>query len=309
MKCNYFGYYLKDQKGNKVWFDLTPFLDSFLDYASLKVKSSIVYNDEYLYLMRHFDNVYFFVMTKSQEVAKAINTNDLSLSQIRTLLDDSQQLGFASYLIFNEYYFGFASTLYAPKINALGYFIDSLLKASGHGDWEFITRPMMREMTRAEAMELPHIGLTTIEVFKSHSLGGLFKGFMGGDISEYDDISSFEITIKPRPKQNIKEEVKRFLEHVEDENVKKIMLKARDEAASQATEVYLTGAGAIYDPIKKGTEAEIAAQLSHNIKNNRHLTQKLEEFKKDEAISKDPIDSLGLFCSSSSWSNLDGGLS
>ena len=132
MKVNYFGYYLKNTaSGKSVIFDLRKFLKEYCKMDAPKFKNNFSHNEGKLYLLHVVSDTYLFLMTRSNELIRKVNTNDITVGEIKNLLEQDEQLGFASYILFKENVFGFGSTLLAPKIDVFTKYINELLEALG----------------------------------------------------------------------------------------------------------------------------------------------------------------------------------
>ena len=304
MKVNYFGYYFLDNTTqDKVLFDIRPFIKKFCATECVEFKNSFTHQDEHIYLLHHINDVYLFIITRSNEVIRKINTTNLSVDEIHSLLEKDEQLGFASYVIIKDHYFGFGSTLLAPKADIFSRYINLLLISLGIVQWTFIPQVLLYQATRAEAMKLPFIGKTCIELSKENSFLDDFLKTISADTTDTLELESLEIIIKPKSKQNIKPTVVKFLDNIQDEGVKKIIMKAKSENASQLTDLYLIGSGAISDNVDKNNESKIADKMEAKLNDNEYLTTKVSEFTKDENKSKNNINDIVRYHNSDSWSD------
>lgn len=289
MKLNYYGYYvLHHTSGVSALVDLRPFVSAFCALRHREYKNSFSYNGENIYLFHSGGGpIYLLAMTRDQEIIKAINAEDVSVSEIHDRLAVNERLGFASYVYLGENYFGIASTLMAPRIKALSHLINEIFSTIGLRNYSFNTRALLYQAERDEVFRLPVVGRTTIEV--ENGAGGFAQFFdvFGGNGDHLSDVSSFEITIKPRPRQDIKEAISRFSQHFPNESLRKFVVKAKADLDDQLTDLYIVGRGAISDLIDKGSEVEVRERILEAVDNNDVLKEKVIEFQGDKGFDEE----------------------
>lgn len=302
MRLNYFGYYLENSNTNrKHLFDLREFASTFSNLDSIAFKNSFSYNDEHIYLFPASTNIYLFVMTRSNEIIKRINTNDLNVNEIYDLLAQGEQLGFASYVYFQPNFLGFASTFLAPKITALIHFIDEIFSKIGLGNYKFVLQALLHQASLQEVLNIPFIGKTIIEVGRENSFAEDIRNFVGATVEEVGDIESFELIIKPRRRKNIEPLVKKFIKSIPEEGLGKLIIKAKDELQDNLTDLYLVGKGAISDSINTREENAIYQHIVTKTKNNMFLEQKIEEFTNDEKFTEAELENIRRFNDVAPW--------
>ena len=305
MKVNYFGYYLKNTvSGKNILFDLKSFLKEFCKLDAPTFKNNFSHNDEKLYLLHNVTDTYLFLMTRSNELIKKVNTSDITVGEINNLLNQDEQLGFASYVLFKENVFGFGSTLLAPKVDIFARYINDLLEALGITEWVFVPQALLYQATKEEALKFDHIGRTTIELSKENSFIKDILTTVNAASKDTFDLDGIEIVIKPKPRKNIKDTVDKFLKSIPDDGVEKMVMKAKAEGASQMTDLYIVGRGAISDSVDKSKEPRIPNLLEEKFSKNNHLHIKIKEFAENEDFEKDAPNSILRFCNSSAWSDL-----
>ncbi len=135
MKVNYFGYYIiKEPTGEKYLTSISGLLKSFCKYDNSELKNKFSYEDENLYLLHHVGDTFLFMQTRNNELIKKINTQNISLGEIHSLLSENEKIGFASYVLLKDDYFGYGSTLLAPKVDVFIGYINELLRRIGQAD-------------------------------------------------------------------------------------------------------------------------------------------------------------------------------
>ncbi len=304
MRLNYFGYYFENNNINQRYlFDLRSFIRTFSSLENVSFKNSFLYNDEHLYLFPAAQNIYLFVMTRSNEIIKRINTNDLHVNEIYELLEQGEQLGFASYVYFQEKYLGFASTILAPKVTALIHLINSILEKIGQGNLKFVAQALLHQASRNEVLNLPFIGRTIIEVSKENSFAEDIKNFVGASADDVGEIESFELIIKPKRRKNIEPLVKKFIRNIPEDGVEKLIIKAKDELQDHLTDLYLVGKGAISDYINTRDENAIYEHIVTKTENNMLLKQKINEFANDERFTETGLENIRRFNDAATWTD------
>lgn len=304
MRINYFSYCIKSTATDqKTLYDIRDFLKTYCKHADPKIKNNFRHNDEHIYLIHLTDDTFLFLMTRSKELIRKVNTNDISVGEINSLLEKGEQLGFASYIHVKEAYFGFGSTLLAPKIDVFANYINNLFEALGIPHWVFLPQPLLYQATKNEALALPYVGRTTIELARQNTLLQDFLATMSVDTSDTDELESIEIIIKPKLKKNIKSLVTKFLTSIPDEGVEKLVTRARSEASSQMMDLYLVGRGAISDAIDKTKENQIPNQIEEKMNANSHLQTKLTEYITNESFEENSLDAIVRFTNASAWTD------
>jgi len=305
MKVNYFGYYLKHTGSDKrVLFDLSTFLKEFGRVADTDFKNGFTHGDEHLYLLHNSGDIFLFLITRSNELIRKINTSDLSVDEVKNLLDRDEQLGFASYIIFKEHSFGFGSTLLAPKVDIFARYINDLFEALGITEWIFVPQALLYQATKAEALSFDHIGRTTISLSKENSFVDDLLATISVDTSDSYDLEGIEIIIKPKARKSIKPTVDKLLQAIPDDGVEKMIMKAKAEGASQMTDLFIVGQGGISDSVDKSREYRIPALLAEKYEGNRQLQAKIQEFIDDANFQEGNVSSILRFNDSAAWADL-----
>lgn len=287
MRLNYFGYHLENIRTSKKYlFDMRNFIRIFCSIDNVEFKNSFTYGDEHLYLFPASRDIYLFVMTRSKEVIKKINTNTLSVNEIYDLLEQGEQLGFTSYVYFQQNFIGFASTMFAPKITAFTNLIDTIFEKLGIENYKFITEVFIHQATKEEILRLPFIGRTTIKIDKENNFATDILNTMGVTIEDTSELNSFEIVITPKSRKNIKPIVKKFITNIESQGLEKFIVKAKDELQDNLIDLYLVGKGAISELINTRDEHAIYEHIINKTENNPVLSQKIEEFTSNETFSE-----------------------
>lgn len=304
MKINYFAYCFEHaQTRERVLFDLRDFMKGFCSLDDPNFKNGFKFHDENLYLFPNVEDVFLFLVTRSGEVIQKINSENLSVSEISSLFSENEKLGFASYIIMDKDHFGFASKMWSPKVDIFANYINQLLVSLGIKDWMFIPHSLLYQATKDNAIKLPYIGKTVIEMDKSNSFMKDLFGAFGISGEDTVDFGSIELMIKPVPRKNIKPTVKKFLQNISDEGVQKMMLKAKDETMSSLTDIYIVGQGAISDRVSNTRVEKIPDLMYEKKTQNELLSQKLAEYLENGNLQECIIEAIAPFNSPDCWSD------
>jgi len=302
MKLNYHTYSL-EHDSNKQHFimDMRPFFKAFCDYDNPAFKNKFLHNDENVYLLSAGLNLYLFLTTRSHEIIKTIRSTDLEVDEIYDLLDKDESLGFASYIYVDKYYFGFASTMMAPKSKSFVDFVNDIFTEIGIDDYWFVTHPIMHESTKAEALKMGFIGRSVITVNSENDAFNHLRKMVGGTTEEFSDIDSFDITIKPRTRRNIKSAVQKFINKVPSNGLDKMLIRAKEELQGSLIDLYIAGSGGVADIIKTRDERFLHDEIIGKIKANAVLSEKVKEYESDEKYTKNKVASITDLHSVDTW--------
>jgi predicted DNA-binding protein YlxM (UPF0122 family) len=305
MKVNYFGYSITKIEDNSHYLmDLSEFLEAYSDYSNVSFKNKFLKNDENLYLLKIKRNFYLFIITRSKEIIKKIKSDphgNISANEIYNLLKNGENIGFASYVYINKYYFAFASKMLSPKLNVFNEFINDIFNALNINKYSFSCTPFLKESTRAEALSMPFIGKSSIKINKDNSFYQSFLSLVGSDISDFDDISSFEVIIKPKRRANIKKPIEKFLSKIPDEGLEELIIKAKDESLSNIQDLYIMSKSSVYDMIDKGDEISILSSIEAKVKSNRTLRERVNDHESNEAFTKTSIQDIDHYFAVNNW--------
>lgn len=303
MKLNYFAYWVNTVKKEEQHLtSLAPFLRAFCSYDNPKFKLKFRYNDEHVFLIHIASKVFLFLMTRSNETIKRIQASDLTVGEIYERLQKGEMLGFASYLYLDDHYFGFASTTMAPKPLAFTHFVNDIFDSVGLGSrYSFACEPILTQTTKADALAMPFIGRSTIQVTKGSTLYEDFRNFIGSPIEDFRDIDSFEVIIKPRRKQDIGQAVKKLINTLPDAGLEKMVLRAREEVHGQMVDLYVAGMGGVSDIIDTKDERKVLAVIEQKVRDNAVLKAKVKEHVRNAKFKKTSLKGINTLSDHHTW--------
>lgn len=304
MRLSYYGYYLRHRYHfGKHLFDLSGFIKSFASCSEPILKGAFKHNDEHVYLEKLAGNVCVLAMTRNAERFKKIDTSRMSISEFKQILGQDEKIGFASYLIIKENFFGFASSSLSPKFDVFCDLVNRLLSDTGNGSWEFCIHPLIHQATKDEAVKMQYIGKTTIEVQCKNSLAQHIFNVIGAG-SDCEEVDSIEITVKPARNRSIKKVVEKIINHTSEDGVEKLVMKAKNDAKSAMLDLYVVGKGVISDLLGDHDESVISEIMEVKIRENHKLKEQIGAFVSDGQTDKADLSSILHYSDVSSWASL-----
>lgn len=303
MKLSYYTYSLdRHVSGERFLCDLRKFLSSFSAFDDIEFKNRFTHSGESVYLYKAHADLYAFIITRSNEIIKKIRSSDLSISEISDMLQGDEHLGFVSYVYFGNKFIGYASTIMAPKAMSFSNFFNQILDAVQIHEYRFNMHPVFQDTTIADALMMPFIGRSAIQVTKESSVYEDLRNIFGGSAEDFVDVDSFEIVIKPKPRQNIETAVKKVMKKVPKDGLEKFICNAKEELHEQLTEHYLVGKGILSDLISKGSDIDVHNAIKEKI-SNEGLVLKLRELDLNDGYTKKLPDVFADFAVAAAWSD------
>lgn len=304
MKLSYYGYCFTEVKsGKKKIMSAHNFFRAFCAYSNPIFKNKFTHNGEQVFFLNSVGNLYLFLQTRSDELIKKINLNNISVGEIYDLLDTGELIGFASYIYLKESYLGFASTIMAPRVGSFVCFVNNLLNSIGVTGYQFTLIPLLHQVSRADAIAMPFIGKSTIQINSSNSMFDDIRNFAGGTAEEFKDVDSFELVLKPKRKQDISKAVKKVISAVPDAGLEKMIVRAKDELHGSLVDLYLAGKGIVADNIDTKDESVVAQKIDEKIKINPVLQEKVAAYEQDDSFTKKDIDGIAKFSDVGAWAH------
>ncbi|HDZ10062.1 MULTISPECIES: hypothetical protein [Pseudohongiella] len=302
MKLNYYGYLVERHSDEEQFvFDINPLLSAFYELDAPEFKSRFHYGGESLYLIRIRQNVYLYLMSKSQEIIKKIKETDLTVTGIFDLLEEHEKLGFASYLVVGDGYLGFASTVLAPKAVSFGKFINDIFDSLGLADYKFIMRPLLHEATAADVVQMPIHGKAMIEINNANTIFRELRDLFGGDVQDFTNVGSIEITFKPQSRKSIDPAIRKVIENLPADGVERFMVRAKENAADHLSDIFITGKGAISDMVKKGSDQEVSENIRLAVQTNQLLQEKVNEHVNDANTQQATPQAINAYFHAPAW--------
>ncbi|MEE9947760.1 MAG: hypothetical protein PBV00_26030 [Pseudomonas asiatica] len=303
MKTRYFGYYFKEHNSRKKYFfDMRALLKNFTVVDSPEYKNSFKHEDESLYLFPAADNVFLFVETRNTDFFRKIK-KDSTLEDLRSVIDGDSRLGYSSYVVIGENYFGMASTYMAPGITPFMSFINDIIGSLGLSNMEFCVRPLLRKNEAKDVLSLNVIGRTSIEISRENTFAQQIANVFAQDISNDLSLGSIEVIFKPVQKGNIKPIVSDILSKMNSSPEISVKMRAKEFVKDTLTDFYLDENNAVSDEFSYKLESEIPGLISKKMADNKFLQPCLVEFVKNVKAEAGSSISLSGFNSVAAWSS------
>jgi len=308
LKLSYFTYCFErfDDK-SQFRTSLRSFIKASTSLEALPFAKQNRHSGENLYLLPVLENFYLFVQTKDREIIKKIERSEKEIKahEIQSLLSKDESLGFASYIYFHpdKDVFGFASRVLSPKVPVFQTFINNFFFMLNIRDISFLIHPLKTKLTKKQAMKLNFIGTTRIQIDGNSSTGREFKEFFLGSTNPNDMeiIESLEIIIKPAPRKPLTDTIKHKIMTLDDEGVKGIVLRAKQNLEDNIKDYYIHSAGGLYDEITNTEESKILDEIKAKIASNSELEVKVNEY--EEEIPELLDHRISNFSKSDNWSS------
>lgn len=189
----------------------------------------------------------------------------------------------------------------STKTKSFSKFINDVFEAIGINDYNFLLHPFMQEATFADALQMPFIGRTSVQVSKENKLYEDIRDFFGGTAEEFSEVDSFEVTVKPRKRQNIDAAIKKIISNVDQSGLDKFICRAKEDLGDHLMDMYLVGKGMISDIIPKGADHEIYEAISAKVGDNDELKAKLGEHECHEGFKKEEPEVFSGFNNVDAW--------
>ena len=310
MKITYYTYYIEYENGrylqsiHKICENFTKICDQLTKASKQDFFNSFYFNRENLYLFRISNNIYLFICTKSDEIIKTIDSDKIKATDIYERLKKNEQLGFASYIYLDEYYYGIISTFHGPKNTIWLYFLQSILDRLELNQYIICARPIAYTITRTQAMRLQIKGQTRIEVNPDNDFFQYVKDFFLPS-SEIDEIKALEITIKPYRNKNLNQTL-RYLDTKlkTSEGIDKYIIRAKAELEDQLTDYYIVGNKFLSDIITADNERALLQEIKNTVKDNKILKDKIDELKNDDTFIQTKIQDINRFRNIRNWDRI-----
>lgn len=290
---------------------MRKFFQNFTLVKSPEYKSKFSHNGENLYLFAvpSADNVFLFLETRNTDFFKQINKGNMTLDDLRNKIDSESELGYASYIIFEEDHFGISSTFMAPGVSPFSVFVNDVITSLGIHHIDFRVSPIMMEAGAKDVMQLNVVGRTSIELSRGNTIAQELGNVFGLDISNDLSMDSVEIIFKPTKRGNIKPNASKIIEKVGSCPDATVKIRAKEFIKDTLTDFYLSENSAIYDEFSYKAESEIPSLMQKLIGQNKYLTGRLNELKTAINVEKDDHIAVASYNNEHAWSTLLGNLS
>lgn len=289
---------------------LKKFLDAYINYNNPAFKNKFHISGENQYLFKESEDLFVFVQTRSEDLIKKIDSSDISIDDIRSTLESTENIGFASYIYIKDSYIAYGSTYLAPKVNIFSNFVNLLMNELGIKNYEFSLALFEKSSTREKILNAPFIGKSTFQVLPEHSFFKLFtkniKETITAKVNDFEDLECIEITIRPKKRKDVKEIAQTLLENIPDDKLLKAVFRAREDINSNLLDLHLIQNSKVTDTIDLKSKKTVTEQIKEKIENNKSLLEKVEDYEKH--CSTNTIAAIAHYFDTSAWPHSSLGL-
>lgn len=216
--------------------------------------------DDYYVFAHHIIGESFLITkTFDSDLVKRINRKTLSIEEIKASLGSDESLGFPSFLFIKGNVIGFAKSFHGPSIRELAAYINA--KCNIPEGYNLVIEPLMRDITKDDALNMNFIGRTTVRVESASRLFDPLLRALGAQSIDEELLEGLEITIKPKRLRNIKGVAKDIISNI-DEQHESILLKGREESADMLTDFYLSNKGQISSNLHRSKNEDLALEMT-----------------------------------------------
>src|SRR5690606_787387 len=151
---------------------------------------------------------------------------------------------------------------------------------------DLIAEPFLVETTMDQVQHAKFIGKTSIEVRADNSLGqDILRAFhLHADNDQLINLGGIKITLKPIPRKNIAKVAKAALGRASGSGLTKVVVSGRQEDQDKLMDMFVDGAGALFDTIDAKDKAKVYDRIQLRITQNRLLQSRLRDITGDEKI-------------------------
>ncbi|OON34643.1 hypothetical protein BTJ39_23795 [Izhakiella australiensis] len=276
MKMNFYAAFQQNDK------EMLPIdLVNGLSELVIKAKNNALEVDDYFIFAHHISReCYLITKTYDSDLVKRVNKTTLSVDEIKNVLGNDETLAFPSFLLIKDGIIGYACTQHGPRVRELEIYLSS--KMNIEPPYKLRLGPLMRDVTKDDALDMEFIGRTTLRVESGSKLFSPLLRAAGVETIEEELLDGLEITIKPKRLRNISNMSKELIRNADDGH-SDIHLKAKEYAADLLTDYYLSNKGHISANIYKSTNEEIAEEMDICfIKMKNVIMKSYKDFCEDE---------------------------
>lgn len=301
MRMRYFGYHFENKKDKRNERQpISGILDAYCDYPCSHFKNSFKHNEETIFILKERERHYVFVKTKDTDLVKAINKSDIKIDEITARLKKNESVGFASHIYVTDDFIGFASTHLAPTISAFTSLISELFYRLGIKSHRLVVSPLTVQITRKQAQSMQFIGTTNIRVNRSSTMFSHLGGALGMDNKQLDDLQSFEITIKPLAKANIRDQAKTLID-LPSEGIERFQIRAKAELHDRLTDYRIENSLVLHDMVTQKDNEDIFTAIDRLVSENTSIADKVADHDAANRVKTMDISDIVKYHSLDSW--------
>lgn len=306
MKVSYFGYSVVNvQTGQHYLIDLRSFIDAFATHQNTEFKNRFKRFGENIYLLKSREGLYLLASTTSDEIMTKIKSDQdgIHINEIHDMLEENESFGFASYIHVERSYIAIASMYHSPKISAFCELINGVFLALSL-NYEIRQHPFFhKKTTREELLSLPFVGKTEIQIEKDSSFWLDIANALGCNSSDFDDMDNFQLVMVPKRNKDIKVAVKKSLDKIPDEGLRKFVTRARERVGENLKDLFISSNSGINDTIERGSSEHVYLSIISKIGRNADLKMEVKNHEENTAFETNSIDDILRYNFLCNWPN------
>lgn len=289
LKVTYFKYFILDKENEeKKLVNINKLLNGFCKYNNIDYKNSFIFDNENYYLIQPnreklSNNFYYFISTRNSDIGKIIlqDTKNINIDDIDSKLGKGENIGFSSYLMVNNDYIAFSTSVISPKYSRFSVFVNKIFESLKLNDqYEFEIVPFEVKTTIKDAINFDFIGKTSLKISKNSNI--ISKLFELLCINKPEMLGDVEISIIPKRRESITEESKKLLELIDNKkinNVERIKLHAKNHISENLQDYLIFANTNLKDEIVADNDENRFKAMQDKASNNNYLKEKIKENK------------------------------
>lgn len=254
MKMSFYAIYFSNGKDN------SPCnLFESLSSQVVEKKGNALEVDDYFVFAHHIvDKSFLLTKTYDSAFVKRVNKKTFSIDEMKNALGNDETLAFPSFLLVKDNIIGYASSQHGPRTRDLQIYLSNKLDIPM--GFKLCIEPLMRDVSKDDALEMQFIGRTTLRVESGSKMFSPLLRATGIETIDEELLDGIEITLKPKRARNIRDMAKELIKNADDSH-SDILIKGKEQAADLLTEYYLSNKGHLAANLYKSTNEDIAEEM------------------------------------------------
>lgn len=299
MKITYLKYWV-EYGGNKYRWPAGDLLKAFAGIKEPGIRSSFKSGDDNIFIFPSGQHVYLFVVTKDDELIKAISADTIKQADIGSRLEKNERIGFASYVYMGNDFIGIASTIHGPKIKRFTDLVNGIFRRCEKDDYQYCCAPFSMSVDVKHALKFSFKGSVKFEIKRG---APLFDTIIAAWNSP-QDVDRMVIEMYPQMKSSMENTFNTVVNGAVESGVSKLIVRARDELEDQMMDYYVVGNGKMSRVIQGKKEEDICFEMQQDVAKNSLLKEALHDYRIDTGYEKTDLKELCDLCSGDSLARM-----
>lgn len=287
MRFGYWMYHVKHISGDRFRLDIRNLLSAYCSLNNREFKRGFKYDGNHVFVFQQQLNLFMFVMTRSDEIVKKVDTQEIEVTDIEAMLSNDEELGYASFVYLRDDHMAYGTTFMAPRTNAFADFVTQLFASTGHMEYQLVAEPALKETTAQAALEIPFVGRTQIQIRSDSPWFQDVAGSMGigNDVDEFSNIEEFEVIIKPKFRRTITTPIRSLMRRFQGNGIGKLTIRGKAEERDRMLDHFIVGSGQIGDDVTVSDPIRLSNSLETRLLSNAEFASQLATWREDETWS------------------------